>query len=401
LVKVAERLRNITYAIRDVYTIAKEVAKTKKVHYLNIGDPGLFPDSFSTPKYIREALAKATLEGNNLYADSLGVPELRRVICEAEKASKNICLNIDDILITQGVTEGIMFLMSGLAEPGREFLVPGPGYPAYSNYITFFGGSEVYYRLDEEDEWNPDVDSIRKQITEKTQAILVSSPNNPTGGMYSEKVMGEILDLAAEHKILVISDEIYDKITYDETCVSPASIRKDVPIVGMNGFSKAHMATGWRLGYMYFYDPDHKLKELKENIEKMARIRLCANTPAQYAAIESYTHPRDHTSRLVENLRTRRDYAYKRMQELPELSVTMPKGAFYMFPKIELGTTWKNDREFVIDLLKETGVCVTYGSGFGKYGDDHFRMTFLPSVNELEQAFDKIDIFLKSRRQNK
>lgn len=398
LIRVAHRLKEIEYAIRDVYAIAKEVEKTKKVHYLNIGDPGLFQDSFSTPKYICEALSKATFDGNNFYADSLGVPELRKSICEYENNKNLIKITPNDVLITSGVSEGIMFVMGALVEPGDEVLIPGPGYPTYSQYIKFFDGKDSSYKLDENNEWRPDIDTIRKQITEKTQAILVSSPNNPTGSMMSEKNIKEIINIAGEYNLLVISDEIYDLITFEPTVHNPATFAKDVPLIGLNGFSKAHMSTGWRLGYMYFLDTQGKLKQLRENMEKLARMRLCANTPAQFAAIESYKFPRDHTDRLVENLRRRRDYMYKRIQKIPQLSVVLPKGAFYMFPKVDLGKQWKTDKEFTLDLLRETGVCTVYGSGFGKYAEAHFRMTFLPSISELEIVFDKMEAFFKAHQ---
>jgi aspartate/methionine/tyrosine aminotransferase len=398
MVKIAQRLANIEYAIRDIYAIATEVAKTRKVHWLNIGDPGLFQDSFSTPKYICDALATATYEGKNMYADSLGVYELREVICESEKRKNHIDLNPEDILITQGVSEGIFFVNAALIEPGDEMLIPGPGYPTYNQYVKLFGGTEVTYKMDEAIEWNPDVDDIRKKISPKTQAILLGSPNNPTGAMFSEKHIKEIIDLAGEYNLILLSDEIYDRIVFDDAkAICPASLTKDVPIIGMNGFSKAHMSTGWRLGYLYFYDPQHKMGDLKKNIEKLARIRLCANTPAQYAAIESYKYPRDHTERLVENLQRRRNYCYKRIQSLTEISVVNPKGTFYMFPKIHLDARWKNDKAFVLDLLKETGVCFVYGSGFGQYGENHFRMTFLPSVHELEEVFNKVEAYLNKK----
>ena len=371
--------------------------KTKKVHYLNIGDPVLFQDSFSTPKYICDALSNATYNGHNFYADSLGVPELREVLCQFEKDKNNITLKPDEILITQGVTEGIMFLNAALIESGDELLSPGPGYPTYKSYTTMFDGNIAYYKLDESSNWDPDIDSARKLITEKTQALLISSPNNPTGSVASNSKIKDLIDLAGEHDLVVISDEIYDKIVFDEGYKCPASMAKDVPIIGMNGFSKAHMSTGWRLGYMFFYDPEEKLTQLKKNIEQLARIRLCANTPAQYAAIESLKSPHDHTTRMVENLRRRRDYAYKRIQAFEDLDVILPKGTFYMFPKIKLNGKWKNDKEFVLDLLRETGVCVVNGSGFGDHGDGHFRMTFLPSIAELEIVFDKIEAFLNSK----
>jgi aspartate/methionine/tyrosine aminotransferase len=399
MVKIAQRVKNIEYAIRDIYAAALEVQKTRKVHWLNIGDPGLFQDSFSTPKYICEALAKATMDGQNMYADSLGVYELRQVISESEKKKNHIDLHPNDILITQGVSEGIFFVNSALIEPGDEMLLPGPGYPTYNGYVKFFGGVDVEYKLDEEKGWIPDLADLEKKITPKTQGLLIGSPNNPTGGMISEQSMKDLINLAGQHNLVLLSDEIYDRIVFDDQkCTCPAALSKDVPIIGMNGFSKAHMSTGWRLGYLYFYDPLNKIQEIKKGIEKLARMRLCANTPAQYAAIESYKFPREHTERMVDNLQRRRNYCHKRMQKFSEMSAVLPKGTFYMFPKLHLDSRWKDDKEFVMDLLKETGVCFVYGSGFGNYGKNHFRMTFLPSNHELEEVFDKVEAYLNRKK---
>ena len=400
VVKLANRLKNMEYAIRDVAAIAEKVAQRKRVHYLNIGDPGLF-DAFQTPKYICDSLCKATVDGKNNYANSLGVLELRKAIVEYERKKNKIDLPMDNILITSGVSEAIFFATAGLIERGTEMLLPGPCYSTYRSYVEFFEGKGVDYRLVEEEGWNPDVDDLRKKINENTAAILISSPNNPTGRMWKPKTMKEIFDIAGEHNLIVISDEIYDRIVFDNEYACPGSIAKEIPIIGMNGFSKAHMATGWRLGYMYFLDPDGQMEELKLNIEKLARTRLCANTPAQYAAIESYKKPQDHTAKMVSILRKQRDYSMKRIQELDLITCVEPDGAFYMFPKINLNGIWKDDREFVLDLLQETGVCFVYGSGFGEYGKGHFRSTFLPPIEELGEVFDKINVYIKKKMNHK
>lgn len=397
MVKIASRLKNMEYAIRDVAAIAEKVAFRKRVHYLNIGDPGLY-DAFQTPEYICESLCKATMDGKNNYASSLGVPELRKAIVEYERKKNKIDLAMDNIIITSGVSEGIFFASAGLSEKGAEILLPGPCYSTYRSYIEFFEGKGIDYELVEADRWNPNIDDLRKKINENTRAILVSSPNNPTGGVWDAKKFQEIIDIAGEHNLIVISDEIYDKILFNDTYCCPGSISKDVPLIGMNGFSKAHMATGWRLGYMYFLDPEGKISELKSNIEKLARTRLCANTPAQFAAIESYKKPQDHTQKMVSVLREQRDYFLKRIKEIDMMSCVEPDGAFYAFPKLELNGIWKNDKEFVLDLLEETGVCFVYGSGFGEYGKNHIRSTFLPPIEELEEVFDKLQNYIQKKQ---
>jgi len=393
---VSRRLTDLEYAIRDIAVVANKVQKKgKRVYHLNIGDPVIY--DFKTPHYISQALSDATFAGQNFYVDSLGVPELREEVCHYEKSKNSIDITPNDILITSGVTEGIFFLLAGLLENNNEILVPGPTYPIYINYAKFFDGNPIEYKLDEQNEWEPDVDDLRSKISDKTTAILISSPNNPTGVLYSTKKVKQIVDLAGEFDLPIISDEIYDQIVYEKEYTCPATLSKDVPIIGLNGFSKAHLATGWRLGYMYFNDPTEKLHELKEGIEKMARARLCANSIAQFAAIEALKNPGPHTESMVEKLKQRRDYSYKRLRQIEGLKCINADGTFYLFPKIELTEfpQWKTDKDFVIDLLKETGVCGVYGSGFGSYGKGHFRLTFLPDLNILETVYNLIEDFIQ------
>ncbi len=393
---VSKRLRGLKYAIRDVALVANEVKKGgKKVYHLNIGDPVLY--DFKTPEYISQAMANATFAGKNYYVDSLGVRELREEICKYERSKNSINITPDDILVTSGVTEAIFFTLSGLMENNNELLIPGPTYPIYPSYTKFFDGIPVEYELEENNNWEPNIDDLRSKITEKTQAILIGSPNNPTGVVYSEKKLKAIIDIAGEFDLPIISDEIYDQIIFEKQYVCPASLSKDVPIIGMNGFSKAHLATGWRLGYIYYYDPEDKLKELKDGIAKMARARLCANSIAQYAAIDALRKPGPHTEQMVRILRERRDYSYNRMRKIEGFIVNKPDGAFYLFPRIDFTefNKWKKDKEFVVDLLRKTGICSVYGSGFGNYGKDHVRFTFLPDLKILEIVYDLLEDFLK------
>ena len=392
----SRRLRDLEYAIRDIAVVANQVkASGKKVYPLNIGDPVIF--DFKTPKYICEALARATLAGQNYYVDSLGVTELREEVAKYEESKNNVKIDPDKVLITSGVSEGIFFILSGLLEDHKEILIPGPTYPTYINYAKFFDGVPVEYNLDEENGWDPDIDDLRKKITKKTQAIMICSPNNPTGVLFNKKAIKDIIDVAGEHNIPILSDEIYDQIVFEKEYVCPASLTNDVPIIGLNGFSKAHLATGWRLGYIYYHDPQNKLKVLKEGVEKLARARLCANSIAQFAAIEALKNPGPHTDEMVKKLRERRDYSYKRIRQIEGISCVNADGAFYLFPKINFKEfkKWKNDKEFTIDLLKNTGVCGVYGSGFGNYGKDHIRLTFLPDILMLETVYNLLENFLK------
>jgi len=214
--------------------------------------------------------------------------------------------------------------------------------------------------------------------------------------MYSEKMIKQIIDIAGEFNLPIISDEIYDQILYEKPFNSPAALTNDVPIIGLNGFSKSHLATGWRLGYMYYYDPDNKLADLKAGIAKLARARLSASSVAQYAAIEILKNPGTHTKEMVNKLKERRDYSYTRLRKIEGITCVKPNGAFYLFPKLDFNEfkKWKDDKEFIIDLLKTTGICGVYGSGFGDYGKNHFRLTFLPKKEILETVYDLLESFL-------
>ena len=392
---LTQRVREISYAIREIATVATQVAKSgKKVYHLNIGDPVIY--DFNTPQYISQALADASFNGKNFYVDSLGAPELKEEIKRTLLENYNLKLATDDILITSGVTEAIFFLIAALIEDKNELLIPGPSYPLYINYTKFFEGIPIEYELDEKNDWEPNIEDLRKKITMKTKAILICSPNNPTGVMYNEKKIKQIIDLAGEYNLPIFSDEIYDQIVYDKPFNSPAKLTKDVPIIGLNGFSKSHLATGWRLGYLYYYDPQNKLDELKNGIAKLARARLSASSVAQYAAVEILKNPGTHTREMVKKLKERRDYSYRRLRKIEGITCVKPNGAFYLFPKLDLNELkkWKDDKEFTIDLLKTTGICGVYGSGFGNYGNEHIRFTFLPNKETLETIFNLLEDFL-------
>jgi alanine-synthesizing transaminase len=398
-VKATERVRTIEYAIRDVIVHARKVAKTgKKIYYLNIGDPVAF--DFDTPNHIKQALVKAVEEGDNEYSPSEGLPELREAITQKEKRVNCVDISADDVIVTQGISEGIQMVMAALVNAGDEILLPGPTYPPYISYTKFFGGKPITYETVEDECWQPNIDDLRSKISEKTRVIVIINPNNPCGALYEEKIVKQILDLAGEHDLPVLSDEIYDQIVYGKNFVSTAHLAEDVPVVGLNGFSKAYLMTGWRLGYVYFHDQKDELQELKQCIEKEARIRLCANTPVQKAGVAALNGPQHHIESMVEKLKQRRNYALKRIDKIEGLSCAKPEGAFYVFPKIDaVGLRWKTDMEFALDLLKETGVLFVHGSGFDPvYGAGHVRGVILPPIETLEQAFDGMERFMGQNR---
>ena len=397
-VKVAARSKAIEYAIRDVIVNAGPITKMgKKIFYLNIGDPVAF--DFPTPQHIKQALIEAVQAGENNYAPSEGILELRQAIAEKEKRVNNVNISAENVLITSGVSEGIRMVASSLIEKGDEILVPGPAYSPYISYAKAYDGTPITYETIEEENWQPNIDDLRNKISEKTRAIVIINPNNPTGALYRRKMVKQILDVAGEHDLLVLSDEIYDQIRYTEDYVSTAHLAKDLPVIGLNGFSKVYLMTGWRLGYLYFHEQNGELQELKKAIEKEQRIRICSNTAVQMAGIAALRGPQDHVKVMVEKLRVRRDYAWKRLNEIEGVSCAKPEGAFYFFPKIHaVGSRWKTDMEFAVELLKETGVLLVHGSGFDPiYGAGHIRGVFLPPVETLEQAFNEVERFMKKK----
>lgn len=396
VVRASKRGQAVEYAIRDVMVKADEVRRTgKKILYLNIGDPVKY--GFDTPPHIKDALKKAVDTGLNYYSASEGVKELREAVAEKENSVNGAHIDPRNVVITQGISEAISFLMGAIINPGDEVLLPGPSYSPYMTFAKFFDGKPVTYRTIEDRGWAPDLTDLENKLTERTRLIVVINPSNPTGSLYSRNDISRILEIAASRSIPVAADEIYDRIVYDGTFTSVASLAKETPVFGLNGFSKKYLMTGWRLGYLYLQDPGTEMKDVWDAVQRISRIRLCANTPTQYAGIEALRGPQGHIAEMVSKLRRRRDLSWRRANDIPGLSATKPAGAFYLFPKIKaIGERWKNDYEFVTQLLEETGVLLVHGSGFDPiYGKDHFRAVFLPDESMLAEAFDAIESFMK------
>ena len=388
--KVSKKVAGVEYAIRDIVSAATKLEKQgKKIQYLNIGDPVLY--GFQPPDHVKEALIKAIQKGENYYAPSEGLPELRDLISQKEH-KKGLSVSSDDILVTNGVSEGLDMIMSSIVEEGDEVLLPGPYYPPYASYIRLHGGIPIEFAVDL-DNSTPDIDDIRSKITPKTIAICLISPNNPTGVVFNEKALKDLVDVANENNLYIICDEIYDQIVFDEKFVGIGKVADTSPVILLNGFSKVHLMSGWRIGYIAFNNSP-ALEQLKENLPKLARVRISTNLPVQHAALESLRGPQEYISKFVSELKTRRDLVVKRLNSMPGLSCTNPKGAFYAFPKIEQNK-FDSDKEFVMELLNSKGVLTVHGSGFGKqYGSGHFRLVFLPNLNVLDSALDKIEEFV-------
>ena len=389
--KVSDRTSGVEYVIRDIISYARKYESTgKQIIYLNIGDPVKY--DFKTPDHIKAALIDAVTKDQNYYAESEGLPELRKAIVEKE-SQKGFPLADSDVLVTNGVSEGLDMTLASIVDPGTEVLMPGPYYPPYASYVKFYGGKPIEFKLYEDG--RPDVEDVASKINSKSRAICIISPNNPTGEVFDRKGLQQLIDIAIEHNLYVICDEIYDNIVFDEQFTSIGRVASDAPVVLLNGFSKGYLMTGWRCGYICLNSDSRKLDGLRENVPKLARVRISSNLPVQIAAIQALRGPQDHIIEMVQKLRKRRDYVVKRLNSINGISCKLPRGAFYVFPKIELEHRWKDDREFVLDLLNSTGVLTVQGSGFGReFGAGHFRIVYLPPENVLEEAMDKLEIFI-------
>ncbi len=388
--KVSKKVAGVEYAIRDIVLAARKVQqKGMDVDYLNIGDPVQF--GFQPPDNVKQALIDAVKKGENYYSSSEGLLELRSEIAKKENI-KSLSVSSDDILVTNGVSEGLDMVISSIVEEGDEVLLPGPYYPPYASYVRLHGGIPVEFAVDL-DNSTPDIDDIKSKITSRTVAICLISPNNPTGVVFNEKSLKSLVDIANQHNLYIICDEIYDQIVFDEKFVGIGKVAGDSPVIVLNGFSKVHLMSGWRIGYIAF-NQSPQLEAIRENLPKLARVRIATSLPIQHAALESLRGPQNYINDFVSEIKKRRDLVVKRLNEIPGLSCPSPKGAFYAFPKIE-DKRFNNDKEFVLKLLESKGVLTVHGSGFGEqYGSDHFRLVYLPSLKTLDSAMNKIEEFL-------
>lgn len=402
----AERMQKISYPIRDLVEEAKKNESSGRIVdiRLNIGDPAMF--GFRPPQVMAKAHDKAIRENKNQYADSQGIPELREAIVHKERRWNKV-ENLDPggIIITSGVSEAAQFLSAALIDSRSKALIDCPGYPLYTTLTEFYGGKSIYYLKDETSGWQPDISDIEDKIknTKGIKYLLIINPNNPTGSVLDKKTQKDILNLAGQYNLILVSDEVYDHMTYGETrrFHSMGSLTGDVPVILFNGFSKGYLVPGWRVGYAAFVNPDKTLNRLWEEMLKMARSRLCTNTPAQYACIPALLGSHRHLKEVKKKLKERANLSYKRLNEIDGLSATKPEGAFYIFPKIGQGvgksSAWKNDKEFVLDLLREKGILTVHGSAFGGEVVPHFRIAFLPEPDILEEAYARIEDFMRKR----
>ena len=390
-VRPSERSQGVRYAIRDILEVSQQAKNAgKDMLYLNIGDPPLY--DFPTPPHLIEATYQAMRAGHTSYAPSLGIPEAIEAI--RADAHRQGIRNIQEIFITSGVSEAIDIAIASLVDTGENVLIPAPGYPLYEATLSKLGLEVNHYFLDEQNDWQPDVDDIARRINRNTRGIVLIHPNNPTGSICNREVLHGILNLASRHGLVVFTDEIYNKLILDPVdYVSVASLAPEIPIVTLNGISKAYLAPGFRIGWGILSGDAQGVSKYAEAIGKMLRVRLCANHPSQYAIRPALEGSQAHIATAIEKLRVRRDLTVSMLNSIPGIHCVSPRAAFYAFPRLDIP---QSDKEFVFQLIRETGVVVVPGAGFGQPpGTKHFRLVFLPPPEVLQKAIGRIADFAK------
>jgi alanine-synthesizing transaminase len=387
---VAARVHAFSYAIRNIVAEAKKVeAAGRRVRYLNIGDPIQF--GFETPAHLIDAVARAMRDGHNGYVASAGI-EPARISVAHEYTRRGMPLSPDRIVVTQGTSEGIELALSVLADPGDEVLVPTPTYPLYTAVLAKIGARAVYYRTDPSRGWQPDLDDIRRRITSVTRAIVVIDPNNPTGAVYSTDARTALIELADRAGLTVLADEVYGDVAFDGPAPLLGSLDPDAPIISFSSLSKAYLAPGWRTGWLAV-GRSRRLDEVLAGIRKMADGRLCSPGPMQYAIAPALDGDRSHQARFAQALRVRAELTTRRLTAIPGVRCVMPRAAFYAMPQMAL-PQGRTDQDFVLGLLRATGILCVFGSGFGMPAEEgYFRLVFLASPDELETIYDDMEAF--------
>lgn len=388
----SERAREVKYAIRDIVVYADKLKKEKdlKILPLNIGDPCKF--DFSPPENMIKAVNKAMLDNHNGYSPAYGIEEALESL--QKEALKKGLADVKDIFITTGASEAVEICITALMNPNDNILIPFPQYPLYTAVVHKIGASFKPYYLNEEDNWQPDLDNLVSQIDDNTKAIVIINPNNPTGNVYSKDMLQKIIDIARKYSLLIICDEIYDKMIFEDVDFhSIASLDKEVPVITLGGIAKNYVVPGWRIGWGYLTGNEELIGDYRETLGKLLRARLCANHPMQYAVKAALDAPDEDLKPIIEKLKRRKEITCEWIEKIPHLSLVAPEAAFYAFPRIDLSI---DDDDFARKLLSETGVLVVPGAGFGqKPGSAHFRIVFLPQDDLLINAYERIDQFIR------
>lgn len=400
--KKSSKLDHVLYDVRG--PVVEEATRMENtgtnVLKLNIGNPA--PFGFRTPDEIIYDMRQQLTECEG-YSTAKGSFSARKAIMQYAQLRQIPHVSIEDVYTGNGVSELINLCMSALLDNGDEILIPSPDYPLWTACATLAGGKVVHYLCDEQADWYPDLEDIKKKINSRTKAIVIINPNNPTGALYPREILQQIVEIARKHQLIIFSDEIYDRLVMDdEEHVSIASLAPDLFCVTFSGLSKSHMIAGFRIGWMILSGNKTMAKDYIEGINMLSNMRLCSNVPAQsivQTALGGYQSVKDYIipgGRIYEQ----REYIYKALTDIPGITAVKPKAAFYIFPKLDVKKfNIMDDEKFALDLLREKHILIIHGGGFNWKQPDHFRVVYLPRVEVLEQASKKIADFLNGYRQ--
>ena len=398
----SKKLDNVAYDVRGPVldeAMAMEAAGAK-ILKLNIGNPGSF--KFEAPDCILNAMSE-TLSVSEAYSDSKGIMEAREAIAAYTRKKGIEGVGVDDIYTGNGVSELIAMCMQGLMDCGDEILIPSPDYPLWTGAATLSGGNVVHYICDEQSDWMPDIDDIKRKISPKTKGIVIINPNNPTGALYERDLLEQIVQIARDNDLIIFADEIYDRLLMDgRTHTSIASLAPDLFVVTLNGLSKSHLIAGYRCGWMSISGDKSRAKSYIEGLNMLSSMRLCSNVPAQRAIRPALENLNTIDALLAPGGRIyeQRKAVCEALDKIDGISYVQPKAAFYVFPKIDAKRfNITNDEQFVLDFLREKQVLLVHGGGFHWEKPDHFRIVYLPETGVLTEALDKLNDFLKTYRQ--
>lgn len=395
----SHKLDNVLYDVRG--PVADEAARMEAagthILKLNIGNPA--PFGFRTPDEVVYDMSQQ-LPDTEGYSPSKGLFSARKAIMQYAQLKNITNVSIDDIYTGNGVSELINLSLSALLDNGDEVLVPSPDYPLWTACVNLAGGTAVHYVCDEDSEWYPDIDDMRSKITDKTKAIVIINPNNPTGALYPKEVLQQIVDLAREHQLMIFSDEIYDRLVMDGLeHISIASLAPDLFCVTFSGLSKSHMIAGWRVGWMVLSGNKRLAKDYIEGLNMLANMRMCSNVPAQsvvQTALGGHQSVKDY---LVPGGRIydQRELVYNMLNDIPGITAVKPKAAFYIFPKIDVKKfNIHSDEQFALDLLHDKHILISHGGAFNWQEPDHFRVVYLPRISMLKETIGEIGDFFST-----
>ena len=400
--KKSSKLNHVLYDVRGpVVDEAERMEESgTQILKLNIGNPA--PFGFRTPDEVIYDMRRQLAECEG-YSSARGLFSARKAIMQYAQTKKIPNVSIEDIYTGNGVSELINICMSALLDDGDEVLIPSPDYPLWTACATLAGGKAVHYVCDEQSEWYPDIEDIKKKVTDRTKAIVIINPNNPTGALYPREILEQIAEVAREHQLILFSDEIYDRLVMDgEEHISIASLAPDLFCVTFSGLSKSHMIAGFRIGWMILSGRKDHVRDYMEGLNMLSNMRLCSNVPAQsivQTALGGHQSVKDYIvpgGRIYEQ----RDYIYKALNDIPGVTAVKPKAAFYIFPKLDRKRfNITDDEKFALDLLREKKILVVHGGGFNWQQPDHFRIVYLPRIEVLKEAMEKLGDFLSWYRQ--